>query len=138
MKISTPKLSLAAALALTGPAALAQPGTYPRNGVYDQRPGVFAFTHATLFTDYKTQINDATLLIRDGKVVAAGPAAKVKIPTGAVVQDVRGKFIYPGLVDVFTSYGLPDMKAPERQGRGQRQFRSRNFHAKGKMQVLQK
>ncbi|MBJ6109694.1 amidohydrolase family protein [Hymenobacter sp. BT523] len=102
---------------MLGTAAAAQPGTFPRNGVYDQRPGVFAFTHATLFTDYKTKISDATLLIRDGKVVAAGPAGAVKIPAGAVVQDVRGKFIYPGLVDVFTSYGVPETKAPERQGR---------------------
>ncbi|OGX84718.1 amidohydrolase family protein [Hymenobacter glacialis] len=119
MKISTQQLPLAALLALLGHGVAAQPGTYPRNGVADQRPGVFAFTHATLFTDYKTQINDATLVIRDGKVVAAGPAGAVKIPAGAVVQDVRGKFIYPGFVDVYTSYGVPETKAPERQGRRQ-------------------
>ncbi|MBD2722543.1 amidohydrolase family protein [Hymenobacter sp. BT189] len=102
---------------MLGTAAAAQPGTFPRNGVYDQRPGVFAFTHATLFTDYKTKISDATLLIRDGKVVAAGPAGAVKIPAGAVVQDVRGKFIYPGFVDVYTSYGVPEIPAAPRQGR---------------------
>ena len=117
MKISNHKLPLAALLVLAGPAAMAQPGTFPRNGVYDQRPGVFAFTHATLFTDYKTQVSDATLVIQDGKVVAAGPAATVKIPGGAVVQDVRGKYIYPGLVDVYTSYGVPETKPVERQGR---------------------
>ena len=117
MKISTLQLPLAALLALAGPSAWAQPGTFPRNGVYDQRPGVFAFTHATLFVDYQTKIADGTLLIRDGKVVAAGPAAAVKIPAGAVVQDVGGKFIYPGLVDVFTSYGVPETPAAVRQGR---------------------
>ncbi|MDO7847541.1 amidohydrolase family protein [Hymenobacter sp. M29] len=117
MKISTSKLPLAALLVLAAPAAWAQPGTFPRNGVYDQRPGVFAFTHATLYTDYQTRINDGTLLIRDGKVVAAGPAGAVKIPAGAVVQDVAGKFIYPGLVDVYTSYGVPDLTAAQRQGR---------------------
>ena len=117
MKISTEKVWLAAAAALAVSSAQAQPGTFPRNGVYDQRPGVFAFTHATLFTDYQTRLNDATLVIRDGKVVAAGPAGAVKIPAGAVVQDVRGKFIYPGLVDVYTSYGVPETKAAER-GRG--------------------
>ena len=117
MKIYTQRLPLAALLALAGGVAVAQPGTFPRNGVYDQRPGVFAFTHATLYTDYQTKINDGTLLIRDGKVVAAGPAGAVKIPAGAVVQDLRGKFVYPGFVDVFTSYGVPETKAPERQGR---------------------
>ncbi|ALW86525.1 amidohydrolase [Hymenobacter sedentarius] len=117
MKIFNQDVPLTALLALAGSAAVAQPGTFPRNGVYDQRPGVFAFTHATLFTDYQTKISDGTLLIRDGKVVATGPAASVKIPAGAVVQDVRGKFIYPGFVDVYTSYGVPETKASERQGR---------------------
>ncbi|RZK16108.1 MAG: amidohydrolase, partial [Hymenobacter sp.] len=97
--------------------ALAQPGTYPRNGVYDQRPGLYAFTHATIQTDYQTQLKDATLVIREGKIVAVGPAATVKIPAGAVVQDLSGQFVYPGLVDIFTSYGVPEAKAPERQGR---------------------
>ena len=117
MRKATEKLPLAALLALVGMAAQAQPGTFPRNGVYDQRPGVFAFTHATLFADYQTKISDATLVIRDGKVVAAGPAASVRIPAGAVVQDLRGKYIYPGFVDVFTSYGVPEVKAADRQGR---------------------
>jgi len=110
------QLGLAGGLLLSSAAAYAQqPSTYPRNGVYDQRPGLYAFTHATIFTDYKTRLNDATLLIRDGKVEAVGTA--VKIPAGAVVQDLKGKFIYPGFVDLYASYGVPEVKAPERQGR---------------------
>jgi imidazolonepropionase-like amidohydrolase len=97
--------------------ALAQPSTYPRNGVYDQRPGLYAFTHATIQTDYQTRLTDATLVIREGKIEAVGPTARVKVPAGAVVQDMAGKFIYPGLVDIFTSYGVPEVKAPERRGR---------------------
>ena len=79
--------------------------TFPRNGVYDERPGLVAFTNATIFTDYQTRLDNATLLIRNGKVVAAGP--KVKIPQGAVTIDAKGKYIYPGLIDMYTSYGLP-------------------------------
>ena len=97
--------------------ALAQPGTYPRNGVYDQRPGLYAFTHATIQADYQTQLKDATLVIREGKIVAVGPTATVKIPAGAVVQDLSGKYLYPGLVDIFTSYGVPEVKELERRGR---------------------
>ena len=104
-------------LASTAGPALAQPGTFPRNGVYDQRPGLYAFTHATIQTDYQTRLADATLVIRDGKIVAVGPAATVTIPAGAVVQDLRGKYVYPGLVDIFTSYGVPEVKAPDRQSR---------------------
>jgi cytosine/adenosine deaminase-related metal-dependent hydrolase len=79
--------------------------TFPRNGVHDDRPGLVAFTNATVFTDYQTRLENATLLIRNGKVVAAG--LKVKVPADAVVIDAKGKYIYPGLIDIFTSYGLP-------------------------------
>ncbi|MGI4885149.1 MAG: amidohydrolase family protein [Janthinobacterium lividum] len=117
MKKTTTSLPLLAGLLLAGGAAVAQPSTYPRNGVYDQRPGLYAFTHATLYADYQTRLEDATLVIRDGKVEAVGPGAKVKIPAGAVVQDLKGKFVYPGFVDVYTAYGVPETKAPERRGR---------------------
>ncbi|PJJ59272.1 amidohydrolase family protein [Hymenobacter chitinivorans] len=116
MSLFLRQLGLAGGLLLsTAVAAQAQPSTYPRNGVYDQRPGLYAFTHATIFTDYKTRLTDATLLIRDGRVEAVGTG--VKIPAGAVVTDLKGRYIYPGFVDLYASYGLPEVKAPERQGR---------------------
>lgn len=117
MNKTATSLPLLVALLLAGGAALAQPSTYPRNGVYDQRPGLYVFTHATLFADYQTRVEDATLVIRDGKVEAVGPGVQVKIPAGAVVQDLKGKFVYPGFVDVYTAYGVPETKAPERRGR---------------------
>ena len=79
--------------------------TFPRNGIYDERPGLVAFTNATLYTDYQTKLENATLVIRNGKVEAAGP--KVKVPAGAVVIDAKGKYIYPGLIDMYSGYGLP-------------------------------
>ncbi|QMU31254.1 amidohydrolase family protein [Adhaeribacter radiodurans] len=79
--------------------------TFPRNGVYDDRPGLVAFTNATLYVDYQTKLDKATLVIRNGKVEAAG--TNVKIPAGAVVVDAQGKFIYPSFIDLFSAYGLP-------------------------------
>jgi imidazolonepropionase-like amidohydrolase len=38
----------------------------------------------------------ATLVVRDGRVVAAG---RVEVPAGARVEDVTGRWIIPGLVD---------------------------------------
>ncbi|UYZ64980.1 amidohydrolase family protein [Hymenobacter weizhouensis] len=109
------RLGLGSGLLLSSAAALAQPGTYPRNGVSDQRPGLYAFTHATIYVDYQTRLPDATLVIRDGRVEAVGP--RVQVPAGAVVQDLRGRIIYPSFVDLYASYGVPEVKAPERQGR---------------------
>ena len=104
-------------LLLSTAAAQAQPGTYPRNGVADQRPGLYAFTHATLALDYQTTITDATLVIRDGRVVAAGPGKTTAIPAGAVVQDLAGKYVYPGFVDLYSAYGVPEVKAAAPAGR---------------------
>ncbi|NDK56683.1 amidohydrolase family protein [Pontibacter fetidus] len=107
-------LTIAACLALGAGSAMAQE-TFPRNGVYDQRPGLVALTNATIHTDYKTTLNNATLLIRNGKVEAVG--ANVKVPAGAIVVDAKGKHIYPGFVDMYTSYGLPEVKrAPRNWG----------------------
>jgi len=39
-----------------------------------------------------------TILIRDDKIVALGPAANVSVPQGATVIDLTGKTVIPGLV----------------------------------------
>ena len=53
---------------------------------------------------------DATVIIEGDRIKAVGPAASVKVPAGAQVIDVKGKYIIPGLVDghihFFQSGGL--------------------------------
>ncbi|UFH52075.1 amidohydrolase family protein [Spirosoma sp. KNUC1025] len=87
--------------------------TFPRNGVYDERPGLYAFTNATIIVDPQTTLQNATLLIRDGRIEAVGTS--VNLPAGAVVTDLKGKRIYPGLVDIDSDYGMPEVKI-ERRG----------------------
>lgn len=99
-------------VALTCHFAYGQEG-FPVNGVTDERPGIYALTNATIFTDYQTKLEDATLIIRDGKVEAVGTS--VVIPTGAITIDASSKFIYPGLVEPYSNYGLPE--AEEQRGR---------------------
>ena len=82
--------------------------TFPVNGVHDDRPEIFAFIHANIFVDYQTAIADATLLIAKGKIISVGK--DVMIPAGAVVSDLKGKFIYPAFVDAWSSYGMPPQK----------------------------
>lgn len=82
--------------------------TAPINGVADPRPGIHAFTNATIHTDYQTSLENATLLIIDGKVSQVGTS--VSIPAGAIVTDLQGMHIYPSFVDPYTSYGLPPVK----------------------------
>lgn len=44
-------------------------------------------------------ITDGAVLIRDGRIVDAGPAASVAAPAGAEVIDCRDQFVMPGLID---------------------------------------
>lgn len=41
---------------------------------------------------------DQTLVIRDGRIAALGPASSVRVPAGALVIDLAGKSVIPGLV----------------------------------------
>ena len=52
-------------------------------------------------------IEQATLLITDGRVQAVGPSASVQIPAGAVRVDAAGKTIIPGLISAHTHGGSP-------------------------------
>jgi imidazolonepropionase-like amidohydrolase len=76
-----------------------------------------AITHATILDGTgATPVRDATLLVRNGKIVALGP--KVKIPAGAETIDASGKTVIPGLISahshvnriedlgVFARYGV--------------------------------
>ncbi|MBN8685948.1 MAG: amidohydrolase family protein [Chitinophagales bacterium] len=96
-------------------AAFSQP-TFPENGVADPRHGHYAFTHATLVKDASTTLSDATLIIKDGRIVAAG--AGLAVPAGAVEVDCRGKFIYPSFIDIYTDYGAPQPQRAVTAGAG--------------------
>lgn len=82
--------------------------TFPRNGVYDERPGVYAFTNATIVVDPQTTLENATLLIRNGVIEAVGK--DVKLPAGTVVTNLQGKRIYPALIDLESNYGMPEVR----------------------------
>lgn len=86
--------------------------TFPVNGVADKREGCYAFTNATIVKDAQTTLNNATLVIRDGKIIAVGTTG-VAIPKDAVVIDCKDKYIYPSFVDIYTDYGIA---GPVREG----------------------
>ena len=96
------RIILSLLLLVIGATAFAQE-SFPINGVRDVRTGVYAFTNATIIQNEKTKIEKATLVIKQGKIVAVGTT--VEIPKEAIVVDCNGKFIYPSFVDPLTDYG---------------------------------
>ncbi|MFZ9239815.1 MAG: amidohydrolase family protein [Chitinophagaceae bacterium] len=108
------KLCMAILLGCFSISLFAQP-TFPVNGVADQRETMYAFKNATIVQDAQHVLNNATLLIRQDKIVAVGTT--ITIPSDAIVIDCSGKFIYPSFIDLYSDYGVA---APQGQGFGGR------------------
>ncbi len=69
-------------------------------------PGTTVIVGATLidldhFGTSQHDLQDAAVLIRDGRIIAVGPESEVAIPKDAERIDARGKFLVPGLIDGF-------------------------------------
>ncbi|MDL5047099.1 amidohydrolase family protein [Oscillatoria amoena NRMC-F 0135] len=90
--------------------------TFPRNDVKDPRAGLFAFTNATVVVDPQTTIQNATLLVKNGRVEQVG--TNISVPRGYTAYDLKGKYIYPSLIDLSTNYGLPEVQRPRGGGGG--------------------
>ena len=44
-------------------------------------------------------VRNAAMIVTDGRISWVGAASAVKVPAGAKVQDLAGKFVMPGLID---------------------------------------
>lgn len=87
--------------------------TFPVNGVSDIRSDAYAFINATIVKDAQTTLQNATMVIRQGKIIATGN--NVSVPKDAVVIDCKGKYIYPSFIDLFSDYGIPAAKATDQR-----------------------
>jgi imidazolonepropionase-like amidohydrolase len=114
--------------------------TFPENGVADPRHGYYAFTNATIVKDATHTLTNATLVIKDGKIVSVDQ--DLKLPAGAIEVNCAGKYLYPSFIDLYADYGIP---APQNQQQrtvapggffAQQQFGSANKGAYGWNQAL--
>lgn len=93
--------------AVAAPQKLA-PGASASAGA-DPEPGVYAITGARIVTLAGANIENGTVLIRDGKIAAVG--ASVGVPADAKVIDAKGLEVYPGMFDPVTQTGLTEIGA---------------------------
>lgn len=89
---------------LTSNALNAQTARVP--GLRENTPSVFAFTNAQIITSPGQVESNATMVIRDGVIEDIGRQAI--IPADAWIIDLQGKTVYPGFIDMFSHYGMPD------------------------------
>ncbi len=69
--------------------------------------GTFAIRNARIVTVTGPDIENGTVVIRDGKIEAVG--ANVSVPAGAQTIDGRGLSVYPGMIDAGTNMGLVEV-----------------------------
>ena len=64
-------------------------------------PNTIAFVHASVVPmDRERVLRDQTVVVAGGRITALGPAARVKIPKGAVRIEARGRYLLPALSDM--------------------------------------
>src|SRR5687768_15317891 len=63
-----------------------------------------AFVGARIIPIAGDEIPNGVLIVQDGKIVNITPA-EIQLPSGAIVHDVSGKVIMPGLVDTHSHIG---------------------------------
>ena len=84
--------------------------TFPVNGTHDKALVATVLEHATLHVDATTTIEDGTLVLHRGRIVAAGPSATVSHSGPAVSLDMTGLHVYPSFVDVHSDFGMPEVQ----------------------------
>ena len=109
MKISLKYLFLFC-LCLLGWNSIAQ-FKLPQAKLTDERSYSFVLRNATLVVSAGQVLQGASLLVSDGKIVAVGK--DIQIPAGIESRDLKGAWVYPSFIDLFSSYG---MSAPTGKG----------------------
>jgi len=77
-----------------------------QDGVLPPR-GTIAIRNARIVTVSGPDIENGTVVIRDGKIEAVG--TNVSVPAGAQTIDGRGLSVYPGMIDAGTNMGLVEV-----------------------------
>ena len=84
-------------------AATAQETVYPA----PKQSTTIVITNATVHKGNGEVIENANIVITDGKIAAVGK--DVTVPSGATTVDAKGKQVYPGLILPVTDLGLVEM-----------------------------
>ena len=82
--------------------------TFPVNGVAENFEPIYAFTNANIIRSPGVKFEKSTLLIQGKKILALD--SNLQIPKGAIIYDLNGDYIYPSFIELYSNYGLPEIK----------------------------
>ncbi|HXD33714.1 MAG TPA: amidohydrolase family protein [Pyrinomonadaceae bacterium] len=100
-------LVLSVLLLSTSPTVAQQIGNPTTQQGVNYPRGIYAIRNARIVTLAGPDIENGTVVIRDGKIDAVG--AVVNVPAGAQTIEGRGLTVYPGMMDAGTSMGLVEV-----------------------------
>jgi imidazolonepropionase-like amidohydrolase len=74
------------------------------------RSNAVVFEGARVIGGGAAAIEDASVVVQNGRIAAVGPGPAVRVPPGATVVDLRGKTVMPALVDAHSHLGYTDVR----------------------------
>lgn len=101
------KRSLSSAIILLGAAALGACGDVGQDAPNSETgTPALAIVGATVIDGSGAEpLPDATVIVRDGRIEAVGPAAETEVPADAEALDAAGKYLIPGLINAHGHVG---------------------------------
>lgn len=91
---------------------------FPNNkGVKKENNNYTAFTNAKIYVTPSQIIENGILLIKNEKVISVGKS--IKIPENSLIIDLKGKYIYPSFIEIYSDFGI---KKPKRKTQTTPQF----------------
>ena len=80
------------------------------DGVKENFIPTYAFTNAKIIASPETEYQKGILIIQGDKIISVGEAINITIPDGAIIFDLDGDYIYPSFIELYSNYGLPEIK----------------------------
>jgi len=71
----------------------------------------FVLVGGTVHPVSSPAIENGVVIVRGGRITAVGPASQISVPEDAVQLDIRGKHVYPGMIDPITNLGIYEFGA---------------------------
>jgi imidazolonepropionase-like amidohydrolase len=85
--------------------SVAEMETRTPNGIKDDRLSPTALVNGTVVVKAGNERRDAVLLLKEGRIEGIVSEA----PDGYRIVDLNGAYVYPGLIDFHTHYGMPEV-----------------------------
>ena len=128
-------------LALLVQATVSAQTYFPKNDGVKTTPSVYqAFTNATIHLDATQTLEGATLLEKNGTIIAVGK--NLSLPKNTTIHNLTGQHIYPSFIELNSSFGVKKPKRASGSGRSAQYEPTRvgyywNDHIKSDYNALQ-